>query len=334
VGAGQDGSGQGGYGVRHGSDPDVPGLASVTLVSPDGVEATFVPDAGMVGTSLTLDGVDVLARRGGMTAYLGKGSTFGIPLLAPWANRLSSPHQQVGDVAWTVAVGDPRVHGDDNGHPIHGLLAGAAEWQVEHAGASDDGALLRARLRFDESLDCFAQFPFRHDLVVTVELAGTVLRVTTELDAVGERAVPVAFGWHPWFDFPDVPRAEWEVRGPLHRRATLDAENIPTGEVAEAPLLQGALGDVFLDDVFLEVADGTEVSVAAGPREVVVRYVQGYDVAVVFAPLIFDTVCVEPMTAPTDPFRGWWPLRTCEPGEAVTAVYEIELRRRPTRLGE
>ena len=34
-----------------GSDPDVPGLASVTLVSPDGVEATFVPTAGMVGTS-------------------------------------------------------------------------------------------------------------------------------------------------------------------------------------------------------------------------------------------------------------------------------------------
>ena len=55
-------AGQSGYDVRHGTDPDVPGLASVTLVSPDGVEAVFVPAAGMVGTSLTLDGV----------AYLGK----------------------------------------------------------------------------------------------------------------------------------------------------------------------------------------------------------------------------------------------------------------------
>jgi galactose mutarotase-like enzyme len=81
------------------------------------------------------------------------------------------------------------------------------------------------------------------------------------------------------------------------------------------------------------VTDGTEVSVAAGDLEVVVRYVQGYDVAVVFAPLIFDTVCVEPMTAPTDPFRGWWPLAQCEPGETVTAVYEIELRHRSSAVG-
>jgi galactose mutarotase-like enzyme len=322
------GPGQSGYDVRHGTDPDVPALASVTLVSPGGVEAVFVPGAGMVGTSLTLDGAEVLARRGGMTAYLDHASTFGIPLLAPWANRLSTASQGVGDVAWTVEVGDPRVHGDDNGHPIHGLLAGASEWVVEHVGASEDSAVLRSRLRFDESLDCFAQFPFRHDLVVTVELEGSVLRVTTELDAVGDVAVPVAFGWHPWFDFPAVPRAEWEVHGPLHRRATLDAENIPTGEVTDSPLQQGALGDTFLDDVFLEVPDGTEVSVAAGDLCVVVRYVQGYDVAVVFAPLVFDTVCVEPMTAPTDPFRGWWPLAQCEPGETVTAVYEIELRHR------
>lgn len=326
-------AGQGGYEVRHGVDRDVPALASVALVSPEGVEAVFVPGAGMVGTSLTLDGVEVLARRGGLTAYLEKASTFGIPLLAPWANRLSQAQQQVGDAAWTVAVGDARVHGDDHGHPIHGLLAGAPEWLVQHVGASQDAAVLRARLRFDESLDCFAQFPFRHDLVVTVELTGAVLRVRTELDAVGHVAVPVAFGWHPWFDFPAVPRAEWEVCGPLSRRATLDAENIPTGEVTDSPLPQGELGGAFLDDVFVEVPDGTEVSVAAGDLEVVVRYVHGYDVAVVFAPLILDVVCVEPMTAPTDPFRGWWPLRTCQPGETVTAVYEIELRHRPTRLG-
>jgi aldose 1-epimerase len=59
----------------------------------------------------------------------------------------------------------------------------------------------------------------------------------------------------------------------------------------------------------------------------VVRYVEGYDVAVVYAPLVEDVVCVEPMTAPTDPFRGWWPLRTVEAGGSYRAVFEVEVRR-------
>ena len=312
-----------GYVVLRSPDPEDASFERVTLASPEGVTAAFVPGAGMVGVSLTLDGVELLARRHGLAGYLDHASTFGIPLLAPWANRLAVSRQVVGDVAWDVRPGDPAVHADEYGQPIHGLSAGAREWEVEDVGATDRSAWIRARLRVDERLERFAGFPFRHDLLVDVSLQGCTLRVGTALIPTGDRAVPVAFGWHPWFEFPDVPRAEWEVHVPFSRRAVLGATKIPTGEVLVDPVPSGPLGTTVFDDVYLGVADGTVASVRAGHRGVDVDYVSGYDVGVVFAPSQFDIVCLEPMTAPTDPFSGRFPLRLAQPGETVTAEFTI-----------
>jgi len=312
--------------VRREPEPLDPSYERVVLSSGTGVEAAFVPGAGMVGSSLMLDGVELLAPRHGIAGYLSRGSTFGIPLLHPWANRLASPHQVVGDVAWDVVVGSPGVHRDDNGLPIHGLVAGLDAWEVVIEEASDGEARLSAVLRWDEHLDRFPSFPFPHELRVDVVVSGSVLRVSTTLTAA-ELEVPVAFGWHPWFEFPDVAREEWELHSPFVRRAVLSELSVPTGEVLDAPPPSGRLGATSLDDVFLDVAEGAEVSVKVGTHGVAVRYVSGYDVGVLFAPLDADTVCVEPMTAPTDPFSGRFPLRTAPPGQSYTAVFEVEPRR-------
>ena len=66
------------------------GLPALELASPEGLEATFVPHAGMVGCSLRDRGQELLGLRGGLAAWREKSSTFGIPLLYPWANRLGS----------------------------------------------------------------------------------------------------------------------------------------------------------------------------------------------------------------------------------------------------
>lgn len=309
--------------VRREPEPLDPSYERVVLSSGSGVEASFVPSVGMVGTSLTLDGTELLAPRHGIEGYASLGSTFGVPLLHPWANRLSSVHQQVGEVGWDVVVGAPGVHPDKNGLAMHGLVAGLGAWEVHVEEADADEARLGARLRWDDRLDRFASFPFVHDLVVDIALRGPVLRVTTTLTA-GDAEVPVAFGWHPWFEFPLTPREEWVLHSPFVARAVLSDLAIPTGDVVDAPPPSGRLGDEALDDVFLEVPAGAEVSVRAGDLGVAVRYVSGYDVAVLFAPLEVDTVCIEPMTAPTDPFAGRFPLRVAAPGESVTAVFEIE----------
>src|SRR3954454_11362916 len=65
------------------------GYPALALRSPDGLEATYAPGVGMVGCSVRHDGEELLGQRGGAARYEATGSTSGIPLLPPWANRLA-----------------------------------------------------------------------------------------------------------------------------------------------------------------------------------------------------------------------------------------------------
>ena len=69
-------------------ESSIDGRGSVVLGPPAGLAVTFVPGAGMVASSLTLHGSELLYQRGGLIDYVKRGKTFGVPLLHPWANRL------------------------------------------------------------------------------------------------------------------------------------------------------------------------------------------------------------------------------------------------------
>ncbi len=311
----------GGYAVEQHT---VDGLPGWSLSGPGGLVATFVPDAGMVGCSLTFGGREVLGLRGGMSTYRDHGSTFGIPLLAPWANRLGDPSYRVGDRQITV-TGVPGVHLEENGLPIHGLLAAARGWALTESGADDRCAHLVATLPFDHDRPEFPAFPFQHDLTVRVEVADNELTVTTTLTPTGGVAVPVAFGWHPYFCLPGEPRAQWDATLPFTRRVELDARSLPTGAVVDVRLPDGPMADHTYDDLFAGVVNGTRASVSGGGLRVSLTYVEGYPYAVVFAPAGQDLIAIEPMTAPTDPFSGTFALHEVGPGKQYTATFAISV---------
>ena len=74
------------------------GLAVRELVSPEGLVAGYAPQAGMVCFSLRRGDAELLGQRRGLAHYARTGSTMGIPLLHPWANRLSRMGYRLGDV--------------------------------------------------------------------------------------------------------------------------------------------------------------------------------------------------------------------------------------------
>ena len=309
--------------------PDAPGHEAVAL-SADRLTATFVPTAGMVGCSLTDDGVELLGQRGGLADYLARGKTFGIPLLAPWANRLGALSYVAAGRRVDVDPATPGVHLDDHGLPIHGVLAASPDWAVVEAAADDQGAWLRTCLEHDGRSPRFAAFPFAHRLEVEVALTGRALRVATTLTPTGPHDVPVAFGWHPYLAPPEAPRADWVVAPATTARAVLDARSLPTGEIVEDPSLPGPLGSRTLDELLADVADGAQAEVVAAGRRLVVRYVEGYRWAVVFAPASPDVVCLEAMTAPTDPFAGRFTGERATRvvpagGPAFTATWELHV---------
>lgn len=304
-------------------DREHDGYAAVRLVSPDGLAATWVPSAGMVCASLQHRGEELLGQRHGLAGYAKGGHTMGIPLLHPWANRLERWGYDARGTHVDFPPHSPLVHDDGKGLPIHGLMAGHAGWTVLEAVAHGGAARLTACLDFAQAPDLLALFPFPHVVEVTVTLARTTLAVATTVRATGSVAVPVAFGWHPYFRLPNVPRAEWQVALPVRRHMALDERTLPTGQTRLVSVPPQVLGTTVFDDLYVELQSDPTFRLAGGGRALTVVFGQGYPVAVVYAPSSDDVCCFEPMTAPTNPFAHDGPAVWVEPGNAFTATFHL-----------
>ncbi len=299
------------------------GYATVTLRSPDGLAAAFAPGEGMVGCSLTHKGDELLGQRGGLATYADHGSTFGIPLLHPWANRL--PGWTYTAAGHTVVLDHESalIHCDEHDLPIHGVLAAAPDWEVTERHADEHRARLQARLNFGAQPARLAAFPFPHDIELTVELRGTTLTITTTIRAHADGPVPISFGWHPYFALPGAPRALWELAAPVHQRLILDAQMIPTGEREPITIAGSALGATTYDDGYL--APTAPFVLEAGGRRITVAFGEHYPFAQVYAPADLDVVCLEPMTAPTAALASGEDLPIIPAGGEFAATFSIEV---------
>lgn len=236
------------------------------------LEADVAPEAGMVVASLRWRGEELLGVRGGLDAYRERGSTFGVPLLYPFANRLSAERGERIDAS--AARRDPAT-----GLPIHGLPAARGPWRV----LGDTPERVHAVLDWDD-----AAFPPAHRVEVTHELDSSGLRTTTRVDGGG---VPVAFGWHPYLA---VDRATTEVSIPATRRLALDARGLPTSAVEDVEPFAGALGDRTYDDLFETPGEPFRAG------RVTIDFEEGAPYAQVYAPAGEPVIAFEPMAAPTD----------------------------------
>jgi aldose 1-epimerase len=131
-------------------------LDSVTLRSVDGsTEAEFVPEANMVCCSLRYLGAEYLHQGAGVDAYAHDGKTMGIPLLHPWANRLSGFHYRAAGEEVALPPGENLIPLDDVGLPIHGAMPAVMRWEVVRVSHRS----LTGRLRWT-SAELLRLFPF------------------------------------------------------------------------------------------------------------------------------------------------------------------------------
>ncbi|MFL6188330.1 MAG: aldose 1-epimerase [Actinomycetes bacterium] len=301
----------------------VDGEPSVTLAA-GRLEASFLPGLGLLGTSLRHRGEELLALPGGVEGYR-DGHVTGLPLLAPWANRLPGWRYRAAGVE--VDLDGLDLHTDPGGLPIHGTLTAHRGWRLERLAADADRAVLEAGLDYDWP-ELLAAFPFPHRLTVTFALQGASLAVTTTLAATGDRPVPVAFGWHPYLRLPGAPRAAWRLLLPSRTHLELDDRGLPTGKAADEPAEAAPVGERTFDDLYVLDADPAErrLGLEAAGRRLVVGYGDGYDHAQVFAPPGAEFLCLEPMTAPTAALAtGASPL--VAPGDSFSARFTIEVEK-------
>jgi galactose mutarotase-like enzyme len=280
------------------------------------VTATFLPGLGMTGVSLRCDGREHLALPGGLSA-LRAGRTLGLPLLAPWANRLGSRRYRAAGV--DVDLTGLQLGCDANGLPIHGLLVGRPGWRIGRCTARRGTARLGAAIDVDAPA-----FPFPHRIELSVAARDRELTVDTTVVPTRGRRVPVAFGWHPYLQLPGTPRHRWHLRLPSRTHVALDALGLPDGtERAEAgeaaPIARRTFDDLYRlgrdHRLALESDDGSSITMRAG---------RGYPCAQVWVPSGRPFAALEPMTAPTNSLvEGTAPH--VDPGDTYTATFSLTI---------
>src|SRR4051794_1521965 len=284
----------------------VDGFEAVTLAA-GALEATFVPQVGMVGASMRHAGEELLARPAGLPDYAADGTVLGIPFLHPWANRLSAERYEAAGQTVRLPAGLPR---EPHGLAIHGLRPAA--WTARWAGACGDRATLDAELDFGGH----AAFPFRHRIEQRATLDPAALRIETSVSAPAP--MPIAFGFHPYLR----ASADADLTLPTRRRLLADGRLIPTGEGVVEYAERRPLATRTFDDGYDQLGEQPFFGLAGAGRELTVRFLHGYPVAQVFAPPGGEYVCFEPMTAPTDALVSGRGLRLAT---TFTAAFEIRV---------
>jgi galactose mutarotase-like enzyme len=288
------------------------GAAAVTLGSED-LTATFLPEDGMLGTSLRWRDQEFVA----LPQSIRGGHTTGLPLLHPWANRLAGRRYVAAGVA--VDLRRLELHTDGNGLPIHGTMLGQPGWTIVSMAATRRRATLTAQFDYTAHPELLAAFPFPHVIDLTVVLGAAELAVTTTVRPL-DGPVPISFGWHPYFQLPG-PRSGWRLALPERDELVLNARSIPTGRRVHRAAEDEPIGGRTADAGF---AFDTERRFALASRGVRldVAFDAGYPFGQLWLPPGRRFCCLEPMTAPTNALlTDGYPLAT--PDAPYSATYTL-----------
>jgi aldose 1-epimerase len=302
---------------------------------------SVMPSHGNSAFEMTVKGKKVLRFPfASVEEYKGGRGLSGIPFLAPWANRLDEPAFYANGKKYSFNLDLGNVRAGQNNHPMHGFLTAASQWNVTEAKADDNAAWVTSKLDFFREPDWMAQFPFAHTIEMTYRLSGGSLEVRIRLNNLSTAPMPVAIGFHPYFQVNDAPRDEWTFGIAARTEWLLSKDNIPTGEVR--PIEQflpkpqgGTLKGLSLDHVFGDmIRDGAGRStmwVQGKSERVEVAFGPKYKAVVVYSPggPSRDFICFEPMTGITDALnlahRGIYKeLQYIPPGETWTESFWVK----------
>jgi aldose 1-epimerase len=268
---------------------------------------SIVPAVGDVVFEMKVKGQNVLRwPYKSVEEFKTRPTLSGIPFLGPWANRLDQQafYANGRKYAFDMELGNVR-----GAIPIHGFLASTNLWQVVEVKADSSSAWLTSRLDFYRQPMWMKQWPFAHTIEITHRLQDGVLEVGTTITNMSAEPMPVAIGFHPYFQLTDSPRDEWTIAIGARTHWLLAPNKVPTGETEPIEQLfhnpQAArLSEHNLDDVFGDLvrdARGRAVmSVAGKSQRLEVAVGPNYRSIVIWSPRTADFICFEPMAGVTD----------------------------------
>ena len=297
---------------------------------------SIVPSVGNVTFAMKVKGQEILRfPYASVAEFRSRPGLAGIPFLGPWANRLDEQAFYANGKKYTLNMELGNVRGL---HPIHGFVSATDQWQVVEANADGRSSWVTSRLEFYRQPAWMAQFPFAHTVEITHRLQDGILEIATRIHNLSAEPMPVAIGFHPYFQLTDSPREGWTVSVGARTEWVLAPDKIPTGETRPIERLfpapaAAALKDYDLDHVFGDLirdSSGRAVmSVKGQSQRLDLVLGPNYRAVVVYAPSPNapnpsaqnrNFICFEPMASITDALnlaqRGLYKeLQSIAPGQ-------------------
>ena len=206
---------------------------------------------------MTVHGEDVIRRTWNtLDDIRGRMGLNGVPLLWPYANRLDEQAFYANGQKYSFDAGLGNT--GRGAIPIHGFLTGADAWKVVEAKADATSAWVTMTLDFFRVPSYMKQFPFAHTLTMTYRVQEGALEVHTRIDSLSNEPMPVAIGFHPYFQLTDSQREEWRLSVGAKTHWLLDSNTLPTGETEPITRIlpnpkNVLVKDVTLDDIFTDL---------------------------------------------------------------------------------
>jgi aldose 1-epimerase len=206
---------------------------------------------------IQVKGKDLVRAAASLADFEARPGLSGIPLLAPFANRLDETALYANGKKYNFDLELGNVRGPI---PGTGYVNGSKAWQLVEFKADSKSAWVTCRLDFYKIPQFMKQFPFAHTITMTYRVADGALEVHTRLDNLSNEPMPVVVGYHPIYELPDGNRDDWTVSVDAKTHWIEIPQRLPTGETQPIENFFG--GDrqaiqlkkyALIDDVFTDL---------------------------------------------------------------------------------
>jgi len=290
-----------------------------------GVEVSIAPSIGNRAYEMKVHGGNILYLGADDVGKLqARPGLSGIPFLAPWANRMSDGGFWANGKKYTFNSGLGSVRVAPTGIAMHGMLSTSPLWEVAEVAADKNSAHVTSRFQFRKYPELMANWPFAHEYEMTYRLSGGTLEVITTVINRSAEAMPLALGYHPYYNLPGVPRDQAVAHIPARTAVVTDDKLVATGEMKPMDLpdptpLVGRTIDNGYTDLIRDAQGRATFWVEGAGKRIEIVYGPKWLAAVIYSPANQNYICFEPMAAITNGVNlahdGKYPaLQMLEPG--------------------
>jgi aldose 1-epimerase len=203
-------------------DGDVVALADTTAK----MNVAVVTSMGKAW-QIQVNGQNLVRTSPSLEAFVANSGLNGMPLLAPFANRLDETAFYANGKKYNFDLELGNVRGPI---PGTGFVNGSKAWQLVEFKADGKSAWVTCRLDFYKIPEFMKQFPFAHTITLTYRVSEGALEVHTRLDNLSSEPMPAVIGFHPIYELPDGNRDDWTVSVDAKTHWIEIPQRLPTGE--------------------------------------------------------------------------------------------------------